>query len=74
MNNNKRIGRRAIIGSGALLLITGMTIYLVETLKHEAAMLTIAKDILGSYTSEVMLIALFIIGGISVTDAILKRK
>ena len=73
-NENKRIGRRVAIGSSALALIMGCLVYVIESFKHDVELLLIGKDIFGSFTSTTLGIAVFIITGLSVTDAILKKK
>ena len=73
-NNNKRIGRRAVIGGSALGLITGCLVYIIETFKSDAALLKVGLDIFSNYTGVVLGLAAFVITGLSVTDAILKKK
>lgn len=73
-NEKKRIGRRAVIGSCAMLLIMGCLIYIIESFKHDVELLIIGKDFFSSFTSTTLGIAVFVITGLSVTDAILKKK
>ncbi len=73
-NNNKRIGRRAVIGGGAILLITIAFYYIIETFKHDIELLQIGQNIFGNYSSSVLLIAGFVAGTLTITDAILKKK
>lgn len=74
MTNSKRIGRRAIIGGSAVLLIQGTLIYIIETFKHSAELLSLGFQIFGTYTGIVLGIVAFVIGGLSATDIFLKKK
>ncbi|MCK4819901.1 hypothetical protein KA005_29315 [bacterium] len=74
MENDKRIGRRAVIGGSALALIMGCLIYIIESFKDSAELLLIGKDLFSNFTSVVLGIAAFVITGLSITDAILKKK
>ena len=73
-NNNKRIGRRFVIGGSAILLITIAFYYIIETFKHDIELLQIGQNIFGNYSSSVLLIAGFVAGTLTITDAILKKK
>jgi len=73
MENNKRIGRRFIIGGSAILLISVAFYYIIETFKHNVELLQIAQNIFGNYTSSVLIIVGFIAGTLTVTDAIFKK-
>ena len=73
-NNNKRIGRRFVIGGSAIVLVTVAFYYIIETFKSSVELLEIGKNIFGSYSSTVLLIAGFVAGTLTITDAILKKK
>ena len=73
-NNNKRIGRRAIIGGSAIALVTIAFYYIIETFKHDIELLQIGQNIFGNYSSTVLLIAGVVAGTLTITDAILKKK
>ena len=72
-NEKKRIGRRAIIGGSAILLIQGTLVYIVESFKADPELLGIGMGFFNAYTSIVLAIVGFIIGGLSATD-IFKKK
>ena len=73
-NNHKRIGRRFTIGGGAIALVTIAFYYIIETFKHDVELLQVGQNIFGNYTSTVLLIAGFVAGTLTITDAILKKK
>ena len=73
-NEKKRIGRRFVIGGSAILLITIAFYYIIETFKHDIELLQIGQNIFGNYSSSVLLIAGFVAGTLTITDAILKKK
>ena len=74
INNEKnRIGRRAIIGGSAIFLIQVTLVYIIESFKHDSELLAMAMGFFNAYTSIVLAIVGFIIGGLSATD-IFKKK
>ena len=74
MENNKRIGRRAIIGGSALALISGFLIYIIETFKAMPELMEQGIKLFGSYSGIVFGVVAFIIGGLSATDIFVKKK
>ena len=74
MENNKRIGRRAIIGGSGLMLVSVALVYIIETLKTTPEMLELGMKLFSSYTTIVFGVVAFIIGGLSATDIFVKKK
>ena len=74
MENNRRIGRRAIIGGSALMLVSGALVYIIETLKATPELLTLGMKLFSSYSAIVFGVVAFIIGGLSATDILTKKK
>lgn len=73
-NNEKKFSRRAWVGCGALLLISIAFYYVIETFKMKAELLKLGMDLFGNYTSIVLAISAIIIGGLSATDLLGKKK
>ena len=74
MENNKRIGRRAVIGGSGLILVSIALVYIIETLKTTPEMLELGMKLFSSYTTIVFGVVAFIIGGLSATDIFVKKK
>ena len=74
MENNKRIGRRAVIGGSGLMLVSVALVYIIETLKTTPEMLGLGMKLFSSYTTIVFGVVAFIIGGLSATDIFVKKK
>ena len=73
-NEKKRIGRRAIIGGAAMLLITVAFYVIIYTFKNDAELLKIGQDLFGNYTAITLGVVGFILGALSATDLLGKKK
>jgi len=73
-NEKKRFSRRVGVGVGAIVLISIAFYYVIETFKMKAELLKLGMDLFGNYTSIVLAISAIIIGGLSATDLLGKKK
>ncbi len=73
-NDKKSFSRRVAVGAGAIILISIAFYYVIETFKTKAELLKLGLDIFGNYTSIVLAISAIIIGGLSATDLLGKKK
>ncbi len=73
-NEKKGFSRRAGVGIGALILISVAFYYIIETFKMKAELLKLGMDLFGNYTSIILAISAIIIGGLSATDLLGKKK
>ena len=73
-NEKKRFGRRAGIGIGAIVLISLAFYVIIFVFKSNADLLKVGLDLFGNYSAIILGIAGFIIGGLSATDILLKKK
>lgn len=66
--------RRLIIGGSAIGLISVAFYVIIFTFKHDAALLKIGQDLFGNYTAITLGIVGFILGALSATDILGKKK
>lgn len=73
-NEKKRFGRRAGIGIGVVVLLSIAFFHVVNKLGSDAILLKLGVDLFGVYAQMVLGVAFLIIGGLSATDILLKKK
>lgn len=73
-NEKKRIGRRAVFGGAAILLLTWAFYHIVNRLGSDAELLKLGIDLFGVYAPVVLGVIGFIFSGLTATDIFVKGK
>jgi len=71
--NNKRIGRRAIIGGSALALNAITLVYIIEKFLAVPELMPIGMQFFGTFSASIFGVVAFIVGGLSATDIFVKK-